>query len=66
MNELDSNAEWLTMSQYADLTQTSVSSVKRLKYAGQLPYTQFGRLIRIPRQALNYEWLHNWRNGNAA
>lgn len=62
----ENTSPWLTMAQYAELTQTSLSSVKRLKYAGQLPYTQFGRLIRIPRQALNYEWLHNWRNGNAA
>jgi len=58
--------EWLTMNQYADLTQTSVSSVKRHIYADKLPYTRFGRTVRIPRQALNYEWLTTWRDGNTA
>lgn len=58
---------WLTMKQYATLTQTSVSSVKRLKTAGRLPYTRFGRrTIRIPAQALDYTWLATWRNEQAA
>lgn len=57
---------WLTMAQYADLTQTSLSSVKRLKQAGKLPYTQFGRTVRIPQEALDYTWLTLWRQGVAA
>ena len=58
---------WLTMKQYAALTQTSVSSVKRLKTAGRLPYTRFGkRTIRIPAQALDHTWLATWQNEQAA
>lgn len=62
----ENTSPWLTMGQYADQTQTSVSSVKRLKQAGLLPYTQFGRSVRIPSAALNFEWLQKWRNENAA
>ena len=65
MNE-ETSSTWLTMAQYANQTQTSVSSVKRLKQAGLLPYAQFGRSVRIPSAALNFEWLQNWRNENAA
>lgn len=61
----DNTSPWLTMAQYAELTQTSLSSVKRLKQAGQLPYTQFGRSIRIPIDALNFDWLTTWRTGTA-
>lgn len=66
MNPSVNPQAWLTMRQYAQLTQMSLSTVKRLKQLGRLPYTQNGRTVRIPREALDIIWLNNWRQGGAA
>jgi len=49
------------MSQYANAVGISYSKAKRMKLEGRLPYLQDGRTIRIPEQALDYEWLAQWR-----
>jgi excisionase family DNA binding protein len=52
---------YLTMSEYSDKSGISLSKVKRLKMAHRLPFIQEGKVVRIPAQALDYEWLTNWR-----
>jgi excisionase family DNA binding protein len=49
------------MSQFATQTGLSQSKVKRMKLEGKIPFLQDGRTVRIPIQALEYEWLTNWR-----
>ena len=53
--------KWLTMSQFATQTGLSQSKVKRMKLEGNIPFLQDGRTVRIPIQALEYDWLTNWR-----
>lgn len=55
---------WITMADYADLTGISLSKVKRLKLEGRLPYIQEGRVVRIPIQATDFDWLQTWRDQN--
>jgi excisionase family DNA binding protein len=52
---------YLTMSEYSNKAGISLSQIKRLKLANRLPFIQEGKLVRIPAQALDYEWLSNWR-----
>jgi excisionase family DNA binding protein len=49
------------MSQFATQTGLSQSKVKRMKLEGKIPFLQDGRTVRIPIQALEYDWLTNWR-----
>lgn len=53
---------WLTMAQYAKAKAVSPSTVKRWKLEGLIPFRQVGRIVRIPRQALDYDWLQRWRD----
>jgi len=55
------NPQWLTMADYANATGISLSKVKRMKLAGNLPYVQDGRTVRIPATALDFDWLQNWQ-----
>jgi len=57
--------QWLTMSQFAAQAGLSHSKVKRMKLEGNIPFFQDGRTVRIPIQALDYDWLSNWRNQQA-
>jgi excisionase family DNA binding protein len=57
--------QWLTMSQFAAQAGLSNSKVKRMKLEGNIPFFQDGRTVRIPIQALDYDWLINWRNQQA-
>ena len=52
---------YLTMSEYSIKAGISLSQVKRLKLANRLPFIQEGKLVRIPAQALDYNWFTNWR-----
>ena len=60
----DTHAErgWLTMTEYAEAKAVSPSTVKRWKLQGLIPFRQVGRIVRIPRQALDYDWLQRWRD----
>lgn len=60
----DTHAErgWLTMAQYAEAKAVSPSTVKRWKLQGLIPFRQVGRIVRIPRQALDFDWLQRWRD----
>jgi len=64
----DTNAErgWLTMAEYAEAKAVSPSTVKRWKLEGLIPFRQVGRIVRIPRQALDFEWLQRWREKRPA
>ena len=53
--------QWLTMTEYAQFAHLSLSKVKRMKLTGALPCWQDGRCVRIPAQALDYQWLHEWQ-----
>jgi excisionase family DNA binding protein len=58
----DSQApRWLTMAQYAKAMGLSLSSVKRMKLAGGIPFRQVGRIVRIPAEATDWAWLKRWR-----
>jgi len=56
---------WLTMAEYALARGISYSKVKRMKLEGRLPCIQDGRTVRIPAQALDYDWLTTWQTTNA-
>jgi excisionase family DNA binding protein len=58
----DSQApRWLTMAQYAKAMGLSLSSVKRMKLTGAIPFRQVGRIVRIPTEATDWAWLKRWR-----
>ena len=52
---------WLTMAQYAKAMGLSLSSVKRMKLTGAIPFRQVGRIVRIPADATDWAWLKRWR-----
>jgi len=52
---------WLKMSEFADIMGISYSTVKRLKLANEIPFRQEGKIVRIPIEATEFEWLENWR-----
>jgi len=57
---------WLTMAQYAKTMGLSLSSVKRMKIAGAIPFRQVGRIVRIPTEATDWTWLKRWRERTPA
>jgi hypothetical protein len=59
--QLPETPAFLTMTEYSTKSGISLSKVKRLKMAHRLPFIQEGKVVRIPAQALDYEWLTNWR-----
>lgn len=61
---VDTNIErgWLTMAEYAEAKAVSPSTVKRWKLQGLIPFRQIGRIVRIPHQALDFDWLQHWRD----
>lgn len=62
MNEINIERGWLTMAEFAKAKAVSPSTVKRWKLQGLIPFRQVGRIVRIPRQALDFEWLQRWRD----
>ena len=61
MPDTPASRKWLTMTEYAQAMGISVSKVKRMKSAGEIPYHQSGSTVRIPADATDFEWLRAWQ-----
>ena len=49
---LPPSADWLTVGQVQDYLNLSQSCAYRLIKSGVIPHRRFGRVIRVPRQAI--------------